>query len=294
MTWDDINRIVSEEDFEPKFNDETSFLIVLIRPADDEQRIVPRATIITRTILRLLWKAHRIQLKRKSRELLHTFSGKRQPSVAAGWLFEAIVHDLLEEGIKVPIDPMVIEENNRPNAVNDKCARLPCLCVSVGSHIMEYVPSTQNDRALDIQPLHYYVPVDPSHPNYDSFTFELAPCASYGGPILNPKDKEIYDKADLDEVSFRLFLLCDIHSPVGLVARPYRIPTLGSSVFQVITTAEHDLNEKGLNCICMIADQNKLQEIWIRYVGIIPAGEERIFKTPIAWRGKLDIYSLSI
>ena len=55
--------------------------------------------------------------------------------------------------------------------------------------------------------------------------------------------------------------------------------------------AEHDLNEKGLNYICMIADQNKLQEIGIRYVGIIQAGEERIFKTPVAWRRKLDAYS---
>ena len=229
MTWDDINRIVSEEDFEPKFNDETSFLIVLIRPADDEPRIVPRATIITRTILRLLWKARRIQLKRKSRELLHTFSGKRQPSVAVGWLFEAIVHYLLEEGIEVPIDPMVIEESNRPNVVNDKYVASNTDTKTWQSSAMEYVPFTQNDCALDIQPLHYYVPVDPSHPNYNSFTFELALCASYEGPILNPKDKEIYDTADLDEVSFRLFLLYDVHSPVGLVARPYRIPTLGSS-----------------------------------------------------------------
>ncbi|KAF8224751.1 hypothetical protein L208DRAFT_1380972 [Tricholoma matsutake] len=58
MPWDDIDRVVTAEDFEAKFDDETSFLIVLIRPADD-QRISCRATIITRTILRLLWKAHR-------------------------------------------------------------------------------------------------------------------------------------------------------------------------------------------------------------------------------------------
>jgi len=67
MSWDDIDRVVSEEVFEPKFDDETSFLI---RPADDDQRISCRATIITRTILRLLWKAHRVQLKRKSRGAL--------------------------------------------------------------------------------------------------------------------------------------------------------------------------------------------------------------------------------
>jgi hypothetical protein len=230
MTWNDIDRIVSKGDFEPKFDDETSFLVVLILPADDEQRIVPRATIITRTILRLLWKAHRVQLKCKSRELFQTFSGERRTSVAAGWLFETIVHDLLEEGIKVPIDPMVIEQNNCPNAINDKYVASKTDTKIWKSSAMEYVPFTQNDLALDIQPLHYYVPVDPSHPTCDSFTFELAPCASYEGPILNPKDKGIYDKADLDKVSFRLFLLYDVHSPVGLVAQPYdRIPTLGSS-----------------------------------------------------------------
>jgi len=44
----------------------------------------------------------------------------------------------------------------------------------------------------------------------------------------------------------------------------------------------------------MIADQKKLKAIGIRYVGIIPAGEERIFKTLVTWRGKLDTYSLPI
>ncbi|KAF8224752.1 hypothetical protein L208DRAFT_470595 [Tricholoma matsutake] len=200
MPWDDIDRVVTAEDFEAKFDDETSFLIVLIRPADD-QRISCRATIITRTILRLLWKAHRVQLKRKSRELFHLFSGIRETSVAAGWLFEAIVHDLLEQGIDVPFDPM--EKNNRANAVNDKHVASDIGTKTWQSSAMKYVPFTQNDRALVIEPLHYYVPVDPSHPTYDSFTFELAPCASYEGPILNPKDKEIYDKAVLDKVSFR-------------------------------------------------------------------------------------------
>jgi hypothetical protein len=130
------------------------------------------------------------------------FSGNRETSVAAGWLFEAIVHDLLEEGIDVPFHPMVVEKNNRANAVNDKHVASNIGTKTWQSSAMEYVPFTQNDCALVIEPLHYYVPVDPN-PTYDSFTFELAPCASYEGPILNPKDKEIYDKAVLDKVSFR-------------------------------------------------------------------------------------------
>ena len=131
------------------------------------------------------------------------FSTNRETSVAAGWLFEAIVHDLLEEGIDVPIDPMVVEQNNRADAANDKHVASDIGTKRWQSSAMEYVPCTQNDRALVIEPLHYYVPVDPSHPTYDSFTFELAPCASYEGPVLNPKDKEIYDKAVLDKVGFR-------------------------------------------------------------------------------------------
>jgi hypothetical protein len=202
MSWDVIDRVVSEEVFEAKFDDTTSFHIVLIRPADDK-RISYRATIITPTVLRLLWKAHRVQLKRKSRELFHLFSGNRETSVAAGWLFETIVHDLLEDGIDIPFDPMVLEKNNHANAVNDKHVTSDIGTETWRSNAMEYVPFTQNDRALVIEPLHYYVPVDPSHPTYDSFTFEHAPCASYEGPILNPKNKEIYDKVVLDKVSFR-------------------------------------------------------------------------------------------
>ena len=225
MTWDEIDCVLTHESFQPKFDDETSSLIVVIRPADGDQRIGYRATITTRTILRLLWKAHRVQLKRRSKELFHLFSRKRETSVTAGWLFEAIVHDLLDEGIDVPIDHMVVEQNHCPNAVNDKHVASIFGTKMWQSSPMEYVPFTQNDCALEIQPLHYYVPVDPTHPTYDSFAFELAPCASYEGPILNPKDKEIYNKALLDEVNFSLFLLYDVHSPIV----PYRIPTLGSS-----------------------------------------------------------------
>ena len=122
MSWDDINRVVSKKHFEPNFDDETSFLVVLIQPAaddDDDERINYRPTIITRTILRLLWKAHRAQLKRRSRELFHLFSKNRETSVIVGWLFEAIIHDLLEESIDVP---MAVEQNNRANAVNGKHA----------------------------------------------------------------------------------------------------------------------------------------------------------------------------
>ena len=128
------------------------------------------------------------------------FSRNRETRVTGGWLFEAIVHDLLEEGIDVPIDPMVVEQNNRANA--DKHVASDIGTKIWQSSAMEYVLFTQNDRALVIEALHYYVPVDPTQPTYDSFTFELAPGASYEGPILNPKDKEVYDKAVLDKVSF--------------------------------------------------------------------------------------------
>jgi hypothetical protein len=98
---------------------------------------------------------------------------------------------------------MVIEENNCSNAVNDKHMASDIGTKRWKSSAMEYMPFTQNDRELVVKSLHYYVPVDGYHPTYDSFTYELAPCASYEGPILNPKDKVIYDKAALNTVSFR-------------------------------------------------------------------------------------------
>ena len=231
MSWDEINRLVTEADFIAKFDDDTSYLVVLIQPVDDA-RLKCYASIITRTILRHLWKAHRVELIRKSRELFHLFSRKRETSVTAGWLFEAIVHDMLEEGIDVPIDPMAVEQNNRANAVNDKHVASDIGTKRWKSSTMEYVPFTQNDCALVIKPLHYYVPVDPSHPTYDSFTFELTPSISYEGPILNPKDKEVCDKAVLDKVSFQVFSCCyDVQfTHRGVIApNQYRIPTSGSS-----------------------------------------------------------------
>lgn len=48
-------------------------------------------------------------------ELFHLFSRiKKMIVTARGWLFEAIDHDILKEGVDVPIDPMVVKHNYRP------------------------------------------------------------------------------------------------------------------------------------------------------------------------------------
>ena len=54
------------------------------------------------------------------------------------------------------------------------------------------------------------------------------------------------------------------------------------------------MNEKMLKYILLIVKQLELKAIAIRYIGIVPAGEERTFKAPIAWRRKLDMHSLPI
>jgi hypothetical protein len=60
------------------------------------------------------------------------------------------------------------------------------------------------------------------------------------------------------------------------------------SLFQVTIGEEHDVDEKGLNYMLLIAKNAKLKAIAIRYIGIVPSGVERTFKAPISWRGKLN------
>ena len=86
MSLDEIDRLVTKADFIAKFDDDTLYLVVLVQPVDDA-RSKCDAAIITRTIMRLLWKAHREELIRKSRELFHLFSERRETGVAAEWLF---------------------------------------------------------------------------------------------------------------------------------------------------------------------------------------------------------------
>ena len=57
---------------------------------------------------------------------------------------------------------------------------------------------------------------------------------------------------------------------------------------------EHDLEEKGLNYIVAIAKHNHFKEMAIRYIAVIPAGQQVKIKPPIAWRGKLTVYALSL
>jgi hypothetical protein len=200
MQWDEIDRLVSKEVFNAKLDEATPFRVVLILPAD-EKRLTGHATVITRTVLRLLWKARGTQLKRKAKELFHVFKPNRESGSSAGWLFESLVHDMLEAGINAPIDPMEADLNFRSDAVNDKYLTCTVGTVRWQSSTMEYVPYTQNDRTLELESNHYYVPVDAKHPTYDSFTFEMVPCSSYTGPILNTDDKTIYEKKDVSAVS---------------------------------------------------------------------------------------------
>jgi hypothetical protein len=140
MTWDSIDRVINSTDFTPQFNTEP-FLVVLIEPADDERiRISPKANVIRRTVMRLLWQQH---LDRKAKELFHVFSQRRESSPTTGWIYEGQIHRLLEKGINVPLDPMVVIMNNRPGAVNDNHVASKVGPGRWESQPMVYVPFTE-------------------------------------------------------------------------------------------------------------------------------------------------------
>jgi hypothetical protein len=293
LTWNDIDNLVTHTIFIVKLDDKTSDL-VLIRPAD-EQRMTCFATVITRTVMRLIWKAHGHRLKRKANELFHVHETHQVSSFDAEWLFEAMVHDLLEDGIDVPMDPMVFEENRHADAVNDKY-----LTSTIGtgrwiSNPMVYVPFTQYDRALELESFHYYVPMDASNPTYDSFTFEFVPISSYKGPILKiSNDKTLYDKSVLNAVriNFSLLLIYMLKAPHPITQNS-NIGLSGFTVFQATKAPEQDINEASLLYLFAIADHCQLNAIGIRYIGILPTGERPTFRLPTAWRGKLDLYTVT-
>jgi hypothetical protein len=183
MEWGAIERTISSVYFIPKFDTEPH-LVVLIQPADDD-RSIPTASVISRTVMRLLWQEHGVQLDAKAKEMFHVFSKNPSSSSTAGWIFEGHVHRLLEDGINVPLDPMVINENNRANAVNDSYVASRVGSDRWESQRMNYVPFTANDRMVKLEPSHYYVPVDPNSATYDSFAFEIIPTSGYDKPVLN-------------------------------------------------------------------------------------------------------------
>lgn len=292
MSWDDIDRLITAADFNAKFDDDMPFLVVLIRPADN-LRLKCYASVITRTVMRLLWKAHGLRLKRRAKELFQVFQTHRDMGPSAGWLFEAMVHDMLEAGINVPMDPMIFEENRRANALNDKYLTSKVGTGRWKSSPMTYVPFTQNDCALQLETSRYYVPVDENNPTHDSFTFEVVPCSFYKGPILNPNDKTPHNKTALNVVSIKFSrrMMCILKAR-GTIIQKFDIGLF--TVFQATKATEHDINERCLNYIFVIAKHCQLKAIGIRYIGIVPTREQQTFKAPVAWRGKLDMYTLPI
>lgn len=187
MGWEAIQHLLASTDFTPHLEQEAS-LIVVIEPADDK-RIKPIANIISRTIMRSLWQQHGKHIRLRAQELFQLFSQHPRTSQSAGYLFEVGLHLQLEKGINVPLDPMTFRQNNRKDAVNDKYEASNITSGRWVSQPMVYIPFTTNDRNLRLEPSHYYVPIDSTHPTYDSFTFDHI--QGYNGPIFNPSNREL-------------------------------------------------------------------------------------------------------
>ncbi|KAF5372044.1 hypothetical protein D9615_008077 [Tricholomella constricta] len=270
LQWDTIERIIASADFTPQ-SDAESYMVVLIEPADDE-RLHPKGNVIRRTVMRLLWQQHGAQLNRKAKELFHILSKRKVSSPTARWIYEVQIHELLEKGINVPLDHMAIVVNNRKDAINDTYVASKVGPGRWESQRMEYVPFTANDRMLDLEPSRYYVPIDPTHATYDSFTFEVISPSRYSDPVLKPADATLLSTDELLNLD-----------SIGLF-----------TVFQATKGREHDLNAKGLNYIVALGKHRNLKAMAIRYIAVIPAGHEVKIKSPVAWRNKLGMYVMQV
>jgi hypothetical protein len=144
-TWENIIRAITVAEVDAKMDDD-AYLVIHFFPVD-EKRIRCRASVITRTILRLLWKFHGLHIQHKGKTL---YSSNRESASSAGWVFEAMVHDKLEQGIDIPFDPMDLLANNCSNAVYDKYNTSKVSKQQWKSSAMQYVPFTQNDRNMKV------------------------------------------------------------------------------------------------------------------------------------------------
>jgi hypothetical protein len=136
-----------------------------------------------------------------------------------------------------------------------------------------------NDRTLKIESFHYYVPVDATHPTYDSFSFEFVLGSMYNGPVLNPDHTNTLTTNELlNVVSVTTFsvpgacfdaFLHHAQSSIGVF-----------TVFQATKAPEHDLNAKGLNDVVALGKHNHMEAMAIRYIAVIPAGHEVKIKSP--------------
>ena len=219
MGWGSIDRVLNATNFIPQ-TDVDSHLIVLIEPADD-QRLKVKVNVISRAVMRLLWQQHGARFDRKAKELFHIFSQDRSTSITAGWLFEGPVHRLLEEGINVPLDHMGLCKNSCQNGQYDTYEASNVGSGRWESQPMQYMSASKNDRNLNLEPHHYYVAVDPTHPTYDSFTFEDIPINEYSGPTLN-RDCDMLgmEPGDVVTVGATIFHIptskacCDVFAPM--------------------------------------------------------------------------------
>lgn len=156
---------------------------MLIEPADD-QRLEVKANVIRHTVMRLLWQRHGDQFSREAKELFHIFCQNTSTNATAGWLFEGRIHRLLENGINVSLDHLSLYKSPHQGGKYDIYEASDVGSGRWESQPMEYMAFTTNDRYLNVESRHYYVPVDPTHPTYDSFTFEDIPVKKFSGPIL--------------------------------------------------------------------------------------------------------------
>lgn len=190
MTLDDLGKVLGSQDLTPTHSNQesaASHFVVVIEPAD-EKRLNAKANIITRSVMRRLWKAQQVHLKLQGKALFALLSRHPASSPTAGWFYEGFIHNLLEDGTGIDQPLHLFREDLNPasNAKYDTYVwKEQAPEGKWTSSTMTYVPFSEANNELDLQPDHYYVPINSHFPTLDSFTFQHIHASECQYPILD-------------------------------------------------------------------------------------------------------------
>lgn len=290
VSLDTLIQLISARGLTPWYSDQGStpshYSIIIIEPVADNP-LVSKANIITRTVMRRLWKAQHHYIQQRAMELSYLFLRHPESSTTAAWLFEGFVHDLLDNGIDQPLYQLNAELNNA-NTKNDSYSMPQTQPTTQWkSQEMEYTSFTGTNDQLDLCKDYYYVhiPIKWCFPTYESFTYEVT-TPTYQGPIL-----DIHGNV-LTRVRSNYFH----YLLISLVMQEakHSLPEIGLfTIFKIIMPQQHDVNESGLVKLLEISAYNRLKAIAIRYVAVFPPYSGTI-ESPVTWRGKVSMFGLHL
>lgn len=217
-----------------------SHMVLLVQPCPDN-RAAPRTTIVTNTVGQLLWERDSVEKWRNHHKLFLTLLRESSAQGFCGSVYEPAFHALCVGGTEFDMYRMTRQRGGRVNFTfkDDRPGSKDGSITLKLDGKQERVFFDSDHPITSLLANHYYQPIVPNYPSYDSFVYD---------PVsrqISAFQATVADKHDLAPTGVKA--LRDLGRSLKIDGLKIRVIVVGFGDNQITYTIEKDLfNSLGL------------------------------------------------